>query len=113
MKLCDGMMDSKAPSPFPSVLAKRRDARKEVVAILHLVSCQVLQSHLVTRTQPQDREAMSMAPDLENIFWKDSREGHRDGNGTASFEGRGRSRLGANAICFSRRPQKHDIQHVL
>lgn len=79
MKLCDGMMDSKAPSPFPSVLAKRGDTRKEVVANLHLV----------TRTQPEDREAMSMAPDLEGIFWKDSHEGRRDGTAQQASKGEG------------------------
>ncbi|KAI6010371.1 hypothetical protein PISMIDRAFT_619221 [Pisolithus microcarpus 441] len=42
-----------------------------------------------------------------NTFCKDCRGGHRDESSTASFEGRGRTRPGASAICFSCLRQKY------
>lgn len=50
----------------------------------------------------------------EGIFRKDSRDGCRDTDGTASFEERGRTRLGVNAICFSCRKSVFisDVQNV-
>lgn len=42
-----------------------------------------------------------------SMFCKDSRGGHRDESSTASFQGRGRMRLGASAVCFSCLRQKY------
>ncbi|KIK15483.1 hypothetical protein PISMIDRAFT_687249 [Pisolithus microcarpus 441] len=48
-----------------------------------------------------------------NKSCKDSRERHRDENGTESFEGRGRIRLGASAIRFSCHRRKHISTRML
>ncbi|KAI6115871.1 hypothetical protein F5141DRAFT_1062073 [Pisolithus sp. B1] len=64
----------------------------------------------VTRGSRSDVDGAGLG---ENISCNDSREGDRDENGTESFEGRGRSHIGANTVYLSRRLQKHSWQSSL
>lgn len=81
---------SKAPS------ARGKDARKDS-APGQLFGGTITPNDEVT--MGGSRSGVNGARFGENIFCKD--EGHRNDNGTVSFKGRGRSRLGANGIRLS------------
>lgn len=92
--LCGEKEYSKAPS------ARGKDARKDT-APGQLFGGRITPNDEVT--MGGSRSGLNGARFGENICCED--EGHRDDNGTASFKGRGRSRLVANGIRLSRRLQ--------